>query len=842
MKTEFTYNSPVGEIYQAVQAHCLAQGKSAEVCDAELHTGYVDNVTLLPLRTHLTDTQTAGEVLERAYQFEDVWPILAKHHFPIPFADTDFDPTTSADAEYAATLRGVADAAVAAAVANGLPPESDEFCRSVGKALFDWGGNNLTFFDDCPEESPGWLAWKNRCGLCTEHTYIMYRLAQQARLDPVFLHVKDPPPTLDAVVAHERQDEKFRWGEHVCIGIPLANGDLLQIDVLWQLFDAKHPAVLPLTPRQAVAEVWYANRQGELLEKEPPVEIHAVHDLARATLAVAPKNFLAAMALCGLQRPADTVSRIMCASLLQVYAGHPLLSAKQVLVAVPIAVRSGTKEKYLWWSEKVVPTLQALANISPSSAGTFAILAARDWAALCDEMVARGAILSPAPDWQEVDLQKFLRQFRKETMQLLCWGLQWAPEFMAGHFFLAELAMRWNLLKEGQACLAKVAQRHPTAAAPRYYAAMLALVSAQSKLREAAQADLQEANELARGLASLEPGHPRQVVLQAELLRLQGRFNAARALLESAAPRVDKDPLFWRELGMLHLQMGNPSQWEAAWLNLLKKDPVFGWAHLHEALREFKFSITGKDREPPVGFANVVTKKQRDQFLNRHIRIARALWERARGHQKGTEMAAGQLARVGVAALMANYPEGWTKVKAILPQWGPYVRSVVAQDVADYGLQFLAAPAPKSMAFRKIFLEPAMATLEASLGSDPALARLYFAFAKQYLWLHDVTRARQWLFQANAIATTVTATEYFPKVIQHLAEAEDERAHSPGTLQSLVDALQLAIDIRLVITDDQRRWIYNALEAFQGSKAITSQTMHHRVDELLATLKGTENP
>ncbi|GEM_PF-6299332 len=377
MQLDFPPDSPWAAVYQAIQTDCAAHGKSPETCDSEMHHGYVDNVLLLPLKFYSPDKLMAGEVLEYAYRFDRFSSVLAKHGFAVPMAADDFDAATADDAQLRTTLQAAADHATAEAIAEGFAPGSDAHTRCVAHALYEWGLANLDFANDCAEESPAHVAWKQRCGACTETSYIMYRLLRMAGLSPTMMDVGGARPTLDFLAYFEKLPPDQLWQEHVVVGVPLAGGIFLQVDVALREFDPNYPDPLALTPRQAVTDLFYGNRFLEVYEHQP-LDTAALQQVQQDLGKVAPNDLRTLDWICGRDHEGLESTPDLCKAAWHVFQNYQILKPIAARAAMLDALQRGSTAEYEAAESEFEDVVRTLSVKEPRAAAKMAFGAARE--------------------------------------------------------------------------------------------------------------------------------------------------------------------------------------------------------------------------------------------------------------------------------------------------------------------------------------------------------------------------------------------------------------------------------------------------------------------------------
>ncbi|MBI4239063.1 MAG: hypothetical protein HY696_11710 [Deltaproteobacteria bacterium] len=776
MRTEFTANSPVGQVWQAIRQDCTARGKAEEVCAAELHTGFVDNVTLLPLRTYLPDTLTAGEVLEHAYRFDRYWPLLVKHGFPVPFAVDDYDPVTTDDGLVRESLQAAAAQATAAVMSQGLAPETDAYLHAVATTLYDWGVQHLDFPNDCPEEADAVAAWQRHCGACSETSYLMYRLFQYAGLSPVFAHIASPSPTLDAYQFLERLPARLLWAEHVFVGVMDQRGQLLQVDVALHRFDAQYAGVHILTPRQTVAAAWYGNRLTGL-DQSGAGDVAAEVSLLHGLFAVAPRSFLAWQRTCDGDAAVTARMGEACQKNPPHLMNYPITSPWVVGSTLLRAALNGQEAIFFEMDRELSPAVRALGAVDLDAGAGLAFRLAVNALRVATVMAQEWPIRQARPDWPFTTA--IVSDLRRKAVMLLRESLGWQPGRVPAYVTLQRIAAQdRSLLAEVRAACEHVAETWPTHAVAHFNAALMRLGEVASRPRAEVADDLARIQQHVEALTVLAPRHPWTRLLQAQWHAYRGEIEIAVAHLREGEKGVGNDPRFLTEAGFLYLLAHRSGDAERSWTALLERDPLYGAQALQAALSILTMDLTGADRVASVSEGQV-PQDTRGYWVG--LRLA------ARLGQRDAEAGARQAIRFGLMALLEGDTAAWQFARPLLPpEWPASVGKTLGSELEAYGRMLLSAPEPHVMTQ----LTPARADAvlsellrllvpQPNFG-DPELGTrglmvLCLGLAKQHLWAKQYPLAAKRVAQAREYDYVVAERLYADVARPFLETGDYER-------------------------------------------------------------------
>lgn len=244
-ETHFKPDSPVGKLWQDIQDFYVSKKNiSLEQLEAEVNVGYISDPLWTRKFTNITDKTESSEVLGWCYAHEDCHPLLAKHNFPVFFAMNDFNPENWVDDQKRHEIRRKIEALDLASVSD---------FEKRARQVFSWSLGSMQFYNDCPVESPDWLALMNHCGACTESTSAMYYVYRVAGFDPQFYYETDWKPSMRWQDRYEKIGTSFM--DHVLLGLPKKDGSVLFVDRINEEFDGSHEQAVPVFPLAFAAAV-----------------------------------------------------------------------------------------------------------------------------------------------------------------------------------------------------------------------------------------------------------------------------------------------------------------------------------------------------------------------------------------------------------------------------------------------------------------------------------------------------------------------------------------------------------------------------------------------------------
>lgn len=210
-------------------------------------------------RKDIEDKAEAPEITEFCYGDRACHHLLCKHGFPVPMAMDDFDDSTEADARLREEIgEGVSRVEKELLARRGAPSDGTDVCRRemalrVGRfvqSLREWKR-------DCrPQTADGQEPSRGCVSAAEVSAALFFAYNQFAGLNPMFLIVKDFRPTIDRLSLFA--GPPIEDDAHILVGIPLSNGNVLQIDPSLPSLIADYAYARPLSARQ-FASAWLEN-------------------------------------------------------------------------------------------------------------------------------------------------------------------------------------------------------------------------------------------------------------------------------------------------------------------------------------------------------------------------------------------------------------------------------------------------------------------------------------------------------------------------------------------------------------------------------------------------------
>lgn len=259
--TNFQAGSSAERVWEAVLADAKARGKSETELLRDVDVGFTEDPQLQPRSYNQRGAVEAAEVFEYAYARPVFYPILAREKIPIPFSFVDFDPTTLYDDQLWHEI-SIWDHNTAAQISRRFASHTNDYRRTLAKAIFDDSITRFPKTGDCEVEKTAAEAARAHCGACTEATNQLYARYQAAGLQPKFLFFHNWEPSLNWL---DLTRSTTGAQDHVLLAIPMQNGGLMQVDPINRWFDAQFSTALQITPRQ-YATAWLGNRSGNLAQ------------------------------------------------------------------------------------------------------------------------------------------------------------------------------------------------------------------------------------------------------------------------------------------------------------------------------------------------------------------------------------------------------------------------------------------------------------------------------------------------------------------------------------------------------------------------------------------------
>lgn len=826
-KTDFSPNTPVGAVYAAVLEACEADGKTRQACESDIHQGYVDNVTLIPLRTFVPDTITAGEVLEHAYRFDRFWPVLQKNGFPVPMGVQR--PTGGGTNELESTLDRVAATATKAAESQGLKPHTDAYVEAVARILYDWGVQHLDFSNDCPDEATNLEAWQQQCGFCSERTYIMYRVFQLAGLGPSVLHVFHAAPTLDKMVSYERMPFDQLWQEHVCLGIPRLDGTLLHVDVTARRFDAQYRHVVALTPRQAVAEVYFQNQLSSVVNR-PTKEAHRIRQLTDATLAIAPHDFQAGSLACMNSSQDLDHQTPACTGFAQRFATYSPHAVYAAWIQILKGFGGGNSAAFQGAVEHLGNTLQAVATQSPKAAAWLAFGCGRALREMSRQIRAKGTAAAGSVS----TLNRLLQIVDRFAVHLFGLGLTWYPEFPAPYIVLGRLMMDSVGPAEVLPWLEQVATAHPAFAIAQYSAAPATMNASIGKTVEEARPLLSQYRARVDALKKIEPNHHRTIMMEAFGTRITDGAAVAIGMMEALVPRVRHDPMFHGHLASLYFQDCQARAASKRLLQIMEDDPWQGPWTVASFIAGIHFDISNAEESSVV--QRVSTIRCMDELGPELFRVTKAVHQRLPSNDTK-----GWLLRQALFAQLMGDSTLWPQAMTMLSTpWSDPVKMSMARDLATYTEALAKSPAPQTARQIAKGLAKMGTILEARLGPLPELLNFYFVVAKQFVVQGDAQRALPLVKRMMSLDPTRAHEMIFTMMIQeYFSEAVMATQPSRDTIRALVCAIAVSLRAKIPWIRDRRVAAIDYLQKLPAAMTKNDPALRTQLQQVIRQLQST---
>lgn len=534
LELDFAPDSRVGRLWADVQQHylkeyCPSPSEPKECLgklQAEAHTGY--NSIDFTIRKRIYDPAKllSGEVAEYAYRFSEHYPYLAKHGFPLPFVMDDFDPTTPDDEEVQKEVFAAVDGIKAKLVQDGLKPETPEYQMALIKDIYEWGVKTLSFEEDCELEATAVEAFKNKCGLCTETSAIMFAAYQHAGLNPQFVDVLGDEPTPSEFVRELNKPAKERNNGHVCIGIQVPGREgLLLIDVINKKFDPLYNDTFRYSLQEYVQDASLSNRFNDL---ERAKLYNEGRELAELGMGLSPEDFSWHMNLYNAQ--AELGNKFEVSRLAEVigrkFADNPI--AIPLFTICQMGMGDVTNETKI---KRMEDAIKILGDSEPRGASRLA------------DMV--GDALANPKEVEGVD-----RDFKRQTLELAARfyaiGMEYDERYLANFADYTDACNKLGWWKEAADFSEAYSQKMPDSVLGHYTAAISTLKLVNFTLKAEAGPLLEMAERHIDAMCRLTDCHSESnrslhMELEFALLFFAGRHEEALKLLEDAYLKSPKE-------------------------------------------------------------------------------------------------------------------------------------------------------------------------------------------------------------------------------------------------------------------------------------------------------------